>query len=502
MTDRSFGLVVGFTIFLIGLAKNWSTIRHPGSEWGDNAANEILLERARELRLLFGNYSRFGFNHPGPAILYVEAAGQLLFHNLLHFTTNYGGVLIGAAILNATMLGWAARLLRSAEGVFAAIAFLVAIAFQARAVPGLLISGWFPHLYLSAFALFTVALALVAGAHREAFVPLLVSSGLLLHGHISFALIVGFPLVVVLVLRRRVVLDWLRTRRTAVMVWSLVAVFGTPLAINTFVNGSSFWTAYVNSLGGASHTPRTALDEVRFVASFWHLWKQPTLFGMTLLGGVLVSGLWRAKLRTPNGTGTWLGTVCGVGSLVFAYIHWGVDDLKFVYTGIFIGGFAAVTIGVVAGVAITDMAAHISDRATQPRWTKFGRPGLRSGAVILCGAAAGVLLSTAAPNPDRGAYWVPAVRAAVQAEVGTKTPVRLRFAIEQWPEAAALYISLRDAHTSVCFEDHFGVILTARTACPNALGTVVTVAPAPAGAGQRVLGTTDRNSVILRPSTP
>jgi hypothetical protein len=478
LPDRSFGIVVGVTIFLVGLGKNWSTIRHPGTEWGDNAANEILLERARHLRLLFGNYSRFGFNHPGPAILYVEAAGQVVFHNLLHVTTNYGGVLLGAAILNATMLGWAARLLRLAEGTFAVIAFLVAIAFQARAVPGLLVSGWMPYLYLSAFVLFTVALALVVAARREALVPLVVSTGLLIHGHISFALIVGLPLIVVLVLRRRVVVAWLRVRRTAMTVGVLIAAFLTPLVVNTFVSGPSFWTAYVHSREGASHAPRTALQSVRFVASFWRFWIQPSLLGMAVVGCVFASGLWRSRLKTSKGTSAWLTSLSGLGVLVFAYIHWGVDDLKFIYTGIFIGGFAAITIGVVVAVMARDVAANLPTSTAVSRWAMLQRHSVQSGALVFGGSLAAGLMWTAPANPDPGVTWVPVVRSAVKNEVGANTPVRLRFAIGQWPDAVTLFIGLRNAHVAACFEDrNYAFLVTKRTICNDTAGTVVAVAP-------------------------
>ena len=47
-------------------------------EIGDQGANSILIEQARHFKLLVGNYSRLGFNHPGPAYLYVQAWGEEL----------------------------------------------------------------------------------------------------------------------------------------------------------------------------------------------------------------------------------------------------------------------------------------------------------------------------------------------------------------------------------------------------------------------------------------
>ena len=48
-------------------------------EDADMGANSILIEQARHFTLLVGNYSRDHFHHPGPAYMYVQAAGESLF---------------------------------------------------------------------------------------------------------------------------------------------------------------------------------------------------------------------------------------------------------------------------------------------------------------------------------------------------------------------------------------------------------------------------------------
>jgi hypothetical protein len=359
-------------------------------------------------------------------------------------------------------------------------------------------------LYFSAFVLFTVAFTLIAAGRHDALVPLVVSSGLLIHGHISFALIVGLPLVVVLILRRRVVIGWLRVRRTALTVGVLVVGFLTPLVVNTFVSGTSFWTAYMNSREGASHAPRTALESVRFVASFWRFWIQPSLLGMAVVGCVFASGLWRSRLKTPRGASAWLASLCGVGVLEFAYIHWGVDDLMFVYTGIFIGGFAAVTIGVVAAVVARDVATNLPASRAVSRWAVLQHHSVQSGALVFGGLLTAALLWTAPANPDPGVTWVPVVRSAVTDEVRANTPVRLRFEIAQWPDAVTLYVGLRNARVPVCFEDrNYAFLVTKRTICQDTSGTVVRFAPigtAP-GAGEHAIAAPGMVSVVLVSAT-
>jgi hypothetical protein len=55
----------------------------PIFEDGDFAANSLRIAKAMEFREVHGNYSRWGFSHPGPAFFYVYAAGQYLLYNVL-----------------------------------------------------------------------------------------------------------------------------------------------------------------------------------------------------------------------------------------------------------------------------------------------------------------------------------------------------------------------------------------------------------------------------------
>src|SRR5690242_4267503 len=51
-------------------------------EVGDGASNALQIDNAKGGTEIYGNYSRFGFNHPGPAFWYVYAAGEYLLHDL------------------------------------------------------------------------------------------------------------------------------------------------------------------------------------------------------------------------------------------------------------------------------------------------------------------------------------------------------------------------------------------------------------------------------------
>src|ERR1700685_1518523 len=76
---------ISFVVLLAVLvARNAFLFSNSYYEAADEGANSILIEQARHFKLLVGNYSRLGFNHPGPAYLYVQAWGEEFWYDLLH----------------------------------------------------------------------------------------------------------------------------------------------------------------------------------------------------------------------------------------------------------------------------------------------------------------------------------------------------------------------------------------------------------------------------------
>src|ERR1035437_3217278 len=105
----------------------------PIFETDDLAANSLQINRAIHLLEIYGNYSRFGFHHPGPAFIYVYAAGEALFYNLLHVVpAPENGHLLAAALLQSSFLAAAiatiARYARPNRGLFVAGAIAIALA--------------------------------------------------------------------------------------------------------------------------------------------------------------------------------------------------------------------------------------------------------------------------------------------------------------------------------------------------------------------------------------
>jgi hypothetical protein len=166
----------------------------------DSGANSILIQQAMHFTLLIGNYSREGFNHPGPAYMYAQAVGQWLFlyalrlvptawnaHVLAVFTLNSAFV----AMITAVVYGWT----RSLRGVAACLAVLLGfISTQ----PWILSLDWMPWMYVPAYIAFLVAAASVAaGASRDLWI-LTLTGWFLIHGHACFLFFVPLILAAVL----------------------------------------------------------------------------------------------------------------------------------------------------------------------------------------------------------------------------------------------------------------------------------------------------------------
>jgi hypothetical protein len=174
-------------------------------ETADEAANSILVLQAMHFSLLHGNYSLEGFFHPGPAYLSVMAAGQWLFHDVMHIVpTPWNGQLIAILLLNSAEVAtvawivyrWAGSIWAAAVAVALVIALAAAVDVNVPVVINrdVLGANWMPDLYVPTFLVFVVAAASVA-AGRTAHLGVLAAAGWLdIHGHAEFLFFV--PLIV------------------------------------------------------------------------------------------------------------------------------------------------------------------------------------------------------------------------------------------------------------------------------------------------------------------
>ena len=181
-------------------------------EHDDLAANSLAIREAKHFQRLTGQYSRWGFSHPGPGWFYAQAAGEALFHDGLHATpTPWNGQLVAVLLINAAFLAatlgivaretargtgevdYASRAVRVAAagaGLVVAVLFLAVLGGTSG-----LVNNWMPHLMVIPFAALVVAAASVGAADRGGDLPVLALAGAaLLHSHVAQPLFV-VPLV-------------------------------------------------------------------------------------------------------------------------------------------------------------------------------------------------------------------------------------------------------------------------------------------------------------------
>jgi len=297
ISSRAVALATFVVVLCALVILSWDDIFEPRYEHIDFAANSILIDEALSLDLLHGNYSRTGFYHPGPALLYVQAGSQLLFHDLLGVVpTPYNAHLLGIFILNATVLALAAGILfrisqtLASVGTFLLAAFAYSLFFQSPGLGGLLSSTWMPHVYVWPYLLLLVASASVAAGHGKDLWVFVLAGGLLVHGHVSFALpVLVFAILVSVawVVRERG--NWFRaiprsSRTTALIV---LGVFILPLALQVIVDFPGEFDDYWTYLRDTELPPRGIGTVTRYLAQYWgfgtaFLLLIPVLFGTAL----------------------------------------------------------------------------------------------------------------------------------------------------------------------------------------------------------------------------
>jgi len=397
-------------------------------EDADEGANSILIEQARHFQLLVGNYSRLGFNHPGPAYLYVQAWGEEIFYDLLHVVpTAWNGQMLAvyaltaafAALAVAVVYGWT----RSVAG---AAACLAALAAFAAVHPMILSSDWMPYLYVAAYALFVIAAGSVAAGRGRTDAWIAVLAGwFLIHGHAAFLFFVPALTVAAVACalwpRRRAL--WraalrspLRSsagslrrllsghRATWVPVAVISAVFLAPIVINLALHWPGNFAKYF-SYGSSSKAGGHPADAVlRYALWFW--W--PGTTAPALRAGVLVPAggyavaVVLAWWRTRGPVRRFLLALLAmnvVSSVVFvAYAAVGIDNLtrNGHYIGYFYWSAPLITLLVIA-VGLAEALSRPAGGLAGPDSQAGPVPvPVRAGAVPLVVTAAAVVVAVAA----------------------------------------------------------------------------------------------------------
>ena len=281
--SSSFAVVVSAIVFLaILLVLNRDLFKVPIWEYTDYAANALQVERAKHFRELLGNYSRWGFHHPGPAFFYIFAFGERVLHDWLHLVpAEMNAHILCIVVLNTAFLfgaiGTIARHCRSR--LFPPAALLLSLFFiyiVNRAIPGSAVfSIWMPHVFMFCFLFFVTVCASVANGESSQ-LPWLAFSGLMLmHGHVAQPLFVGFLSVAALVTlwwrfgRAVGFREFLRRNRKPLAISAaLVILFSVPILLDVVMHRDNNIRAILNHAAAHRGMQQSLSQSLKYEFSF------------------------------------------------------------------------------------------------------------------------------------------------------------------------------------------------------------------------------------------
>jgi hypothetical protein len=477
----------------------------PIHEQGDDALNSLLANQAEHFDLLIGNYSRVGFHHPGPALLYVLGFGQAIYHDVLHVAPGpYNGEVLGAITFAAVLIGLAVlavyRCTRSLSAGLVALA--ICFAFGTQHV--MFADVWFPYLYMAPFLLFVVAGAAVAAGYTAELPSFLLAAGVLAHGHVSFLLFVAVTGVAVVA--GWVVRHWRDWRaELAAHRWAgygglaLIALFLLPLVLEVALHYPGPWRQYWMYVQNPQ-LPRTSSQVTHFFAWYWSSATLPV--AVTIVAAVAAVLLMIVDPRRIFG---FLYAMLALQTVLFLYyVIRGVDvlDAHNRYVGLF---YLTVPLLLVVGAA-----AHLT------LWLGQRLDGVaraRTAVVIVAAATAvGVFTAEAAATQHardryRGLTRYDRLVAALDTAPDRHgRAAAFDFAHDRWVQAAGVGIAAQRQHVPWCISNpRWDNLFTSRYLCsasrPQWPLTLVLPDEVPSGA--HVVWRDDRLVVIERdPNAP
>src|SRR5262249_13589629 len=312
-------------------------------------ANSLLIQDAKSLKLFKGNYSRIGFNHPGPAILYVLALGELLFYDWTGIAPSpFAGQLLAIAFYSAFWITLAGAFFKRFSRSYLTTALLLTTFLSVTAFSQYQVfaGAWFPHLYYFPFAVFTLAIARFACGRSDSLLSLAISCGFLINGHVSFVAITGLMLAGALsanqalsrTVLKRTCPSWLSwntlyaNKRALLTAFAALMAFLAPLAIETIVHFPGPVANYINYSSGQNGN--SLRESLRFVGGYWA--KGPlslTSMWIILLFGFLYTCA-KGEEYFDDVLGLMTALVLATAGLLF-YAKTGIDDLSYQYLGWF-----------------------------------------------------------------------------------------------------------------------------------------------------------------------
>ncbi len=345
-------------IIIISLvASSWTVIDTINYEVGDFAANSLLVQDAKSLHLLTGNYSRVGFNHPGPAILYVLAFGELIFYDWLNIVKSpFSGQLVAVAFYNGFWIFLIFKLLNKVTKSVPATALATSVFLLATSLfnDQFFMGIWFPYLYYFPFVIFIISASRLLNGHADSLQSLAISTGFLINGHVSFVAIIGIVLLIAfaynqfifrevnsnkLLLSRVFVVE---NKKVILIFFGIIFLFLAPLLLETIIHFPGPIADYKSFAGG--HKPNTGVQSINFLSVYWG--GIPTL----LMGCGIIFLISCTKFESSELTENVKSVniiIISATIALFFYAKYGIDYLDQPYIAYFYYTVPALTISLV-----------------------------------------------------------------------------------------------------------------------------------------------------------
>jgi hypothetical protein len=435
----------------------------PMYEQGDSAADSVLIQQALRLRLLTGHYSREGFFHPGPAYLYVQAAGQWLFRNVLHVVpTGWNGQLLAVFAFSAVFTGLAVMVVYgwTRSWIVAAMTFAVIcgmICFHTL-VP---ISGWPPEMFVLTYLVFLLAAASVAARQARDLWVLALSGWFLIHGYAPFLFFVPLTLVVIAAFAlwpsrghvRADVRKFIRERRRQWLpVVVISVVFILPIALNLVLHWPGQFGKYIAYSESGKAGGHSADQVVRFMAWFWGPKLDTGIAQLACVAAAPAAIVWLTRGLLQRCLGALL-VIALVTTVAFAYYATtAADVLSNYYIGYFYWSVPCVFMLIVV-VAVTQALPSLLRPAV----------AVAAAASALAALVFGVVLRTSTNDND------PALPSAVAAVAARAHGQRLVLDVGSgaWPQALGFALQAERTDVRFCLTDPSGAyqVVTDLFAC-------------------------------------
>ncbi len=452
------------SLFVLLCARNRFLFSTRLYEQGDSAANSILIAQAKHFTLLIGNYSREGFNHPGPAYMYVQAFGEYLFQNWLHAVpTGWNAHVLAVFALNAAFAAMAVGIVYgwtgSPKGAAACFAVLVAFAV---AHPQIVSSDWMPYIYVLTYVVFLIAAGSVAAGRLADAWILALSGWFLVHGQACFLLFV--PVITLAVL---VALGWPRRHRlrasarsfvatsrgTWVPVLVISAVFLLPIVVNLVLHWPGDFGKYI-SYGDSARAGENSSGRVLGYA-LWYWWPYHLAWLAPVL---LLAGALAAILRLAGGPlrGFLLAllAVNVVSTLTFLlYATVGIDILA-QYIGYFYWSAPLVMVLIIAVAVVEALSRRIGT-------------AVAASVAVAAVTALAVVPGTRTSVNDIDESLPSAVATVAAHALGR--PIVLHLDHPAWPEAVGFLVQAERTGVRACIDNPwYTFIVTSQFICTPA----------------------------------